>query len=54
MMTVPAGIHCYKNILTRRYLNLDDDGNVYRYNPVNKCYELLLSKAEAIREALGE
>ena len=31
-------IHLYKNIMTRRYLNLDESGNFFKYRPESNDY----------------
>lgn len=43
-------ISLYKHIETRRYINVDKNGNFYRFN--NSIYELI-SKEEAIRHVLS-
>lgn len=52
-------IHLYKHIMTRRYLNLDDQGHAYRYvgprgdGPDWPCwYESVPSLAAAVRRVL--
>ena len=44
------GIHMYKHGFTRHYLNLDDDGNAYRYLPGSNRY-VPMSRFEAIENA---
>lgn len=41
------GIHLYKHGFTRHYLNLDDDGNAYRYLPASNRY-VPMNRLEAI------
>lgn len=47
MGTTESGIHRYKNINTRRYLNIDSNGNFYYYDSVDKTY-LKISKKFAL------
>jgi hypothetical protein len=44
------GIHMYKHGFTRHYLNLDDDGNAYRYLPGSERY-VPMNRFEAIENA---
>jgi hypothetical protein len=44
------GIHMYKNGFTRHYLNLDDEGNAYRYLPGSNRY-VPMNRFEAIENA---
>jgi hypothetical protein len=44
------GVHMYKHGFTRHYLNLDDDGNAYRYLPGSNKY-VPMNRFEAIENA---
>src|ERR687891_1709909 len=44
------GVHLYKNGFTRHYLNLDDEGNAYRYLPGSERY-VPMNRFEAIEDA---
>lgn len=49
------GIHLYKHGLTRRYLNLGDDGRAYRYLDCGRFEEIPFEEALAwVREPLAE
>ena len=41
------GVHMYKHGFTRHYLNLDDEGNAYRYLPASNKY-VPMNRFEAI------
>ena len=45
-------IQCYKNIMNRRYLNIDSDGKYYRYSPKDSEYHEV-SKYEAFEALFG-
>lgn len=42
-----TGVFLYKHIDTRRYLNIDEHGTTYRYDPATRSY-LPIDRAEAI------
>jgi hypothetical protein len=47
-----GNIFLYKNINTRRYVNVDCDGNTYQHNPTTNGYDPI-PRADAIKWVLS-
>jgi hypothetical protein len=40
-------VHTYKNVITRRYLNIDGSGQCYRYIPQSEYIRISIAEASA-------